>query len=89
LFFSYLYEYTPYFSVYKIGVRSNVTIKVYDILGKLVKTLVNEVREAGFYTVQFDGTNLSSGVYFYTIEARQVGSLTGEFKLSKKMVLVK
>ena len=62
--------------------KTNVTLKVYDILGRLVKTLVNEFKEAGFYTVQFDGTNLSSGVYFYKIEA-------GSFVQSKKMVLVK
>jgi len=67
---------------YALPKKTNVTIEVYDILGRLVKTLVNEVREAGNYTVTFNGTDYSSGVYFYTIEA-------GEFKLSKKMVLVK
>jgi parallel beta-helix repeat protein len=67
---------------YSIPKNSNVTLKVFDILGRLVKTLVNEQKEAGYYTVQFDGTNLSSGIYFYTIEA-------GDFRVSKKMVLVK
>jgi len=62
--------------------KTNVTLKVYDILGKLVKTLVNEVREAGNYTVTFNGTDYSSGVYFYTIEA-------GDFRESKKMILIK
>lgn len=57
-----------------------VTLKVYDILGKEVKTLVNEVKLAGFYTVDFTG--LSSGVYFYRIRS-------GEFTDIKRMMLVK
>ena len=65
-----------------VYVPANVTIKVYDLLGRLVKTLVNEFREAGYYTVTFDGSGLASGVYFYTIEA-------GNYKNSKKMVLIK
>jgi len=67
---------------YEIPVSGIVTIKLYNILGQEVLILMNEKKDAGYYTVQFDGTNLSSGVYFYTIDA-------GEFKLSKKMVLVK
>ena len=60
-----------------------VTIKVYDILGRLVKTLINdEFKDAGFFEITFDGTNLASGVYFYRIEA-------GKFVQSKKMVLLK
>jgi xyloglucan-specific exo-beta-1,4-glucanase len=61
---------------------SKVTLKVYDILGKLVKTLVNETKDAGIYNVTFDGSDLASGIYFYKIEA-------GDFIESKKMVLVK
>lgn len=60
-----------------------VTIKIYDILGKLVITLVNgELKKAGYYEATFNGNNYASGVYFYRIEA-------GEFVQSKKMVLVK
>jgi hypothetical protein len=60
-----------------------VTIKIYDILGKLVTTLVNgELKKAGYYETTFNGNNFASGVYFYRIEA-------GEFVQSKKMVLVK
>ena len=59
-----------------------IVIKVYDILGREVKTLVNEFQKAGYYNITFDGSNYASGVYFYRIEA-------GEFKQSKKMVLVK
>jgi hypothetical protein len=60
-----------------------VTIKIYDILGKLVITLVNgELKKSGYYEAHFDGTNFASGVYFYRIEA-------DKFVQSKKMVLVK
>ncbi|RPI12778.1 MAG: T9SS C-terminal target domain-containing protein [Ignavibacteriae bacterium] len=59
-----------------------VSIKVYDILGRLVKELVNEYKDAGNYTITFDGTNYASGVYFYRIEA-------GTFSAVKKMVIVK
>jgi len=43
-----------------------VSLKVYDLLGKEVATLVNENKLPGIYTIEFDGTNLSSGMYFYT-----------------------
>ncbi len=67
---------------YSLPQNTKVVIKVYDILGRLVKELVNEYKEAGIYKIKFDGTNLSSGVYFYKIEA-------GTFADTKKMVLVK
>jgi len=60
-----------------------VNIVIYDILGREVKRLVNnEIKQAGRYVVEFDGTNYASGVYFYRIEA-------GTFVQSKKMVLIK
>lgn len=67
---------------YAIPNNTKVTLKVYDILGKLIRTLVNEYKNAGNYSVSFDGSSLASGVYFYKIEA-------GTFVQSKKMVLVK
>ncbi|MCC6865701.1 MAG: T9SS type A sorting domain-containing protein [Ignavibacteria bacterium] len=61
----------------------NVTLKVYDVLGKEVATLVNnELRQPGFYTADFNASNLASGIYFYRIDA-------GEFSSVKKMMLVK
>ncbi len=63
-------------------ISNNVTLKVYDILGREVATLVNEQRKAGYYEVEFDGSNLTSGIYFYRIQA-------GQFVEIKKMVLVK
>ncbi len=66
-----------------------VVIRIYDILGREVQTLVNEFKKAGYYEVKFNGSNFASGVYFYRIEVRQAGSSTGEFVVSKKMVLLK
>jgi hypothetical protein len=59
-----------------------VTLKIYNILGKEVMTLVNEVKNAGTFEVQFDASNLSSGAYFYRLE-------TGNFVETKKMMLMK
>ncbi|MBL8008478.1 MAG: T9SS type A sorting domain-containing protein, partial [Ignavibacteria bacterium] len=59
-----------------------VSLKVYDVLGKEVATLVNENLSPGKYTVKFNGSSLSSGVYFYRMES-------GEFKDIKRMVLIK
>lgn len=67
---------------YSLPNSTKITIKVYDLLGRLVKELVNEYKDAGVYKVKFDGTNLASGVYLYKIEA-------GTFVNVKKMVLVK
>jgi hypothetical protein len=59
-----------------------VTLKIYNIIGQEVSTLVNEVKSAGNYNVDFNGANLSSGVYFYAIKA-------GDFTSVKKMTLIK
>ncbi len=58
------------------------SLKVYDILGREVTTLVNEEKPAGNYQVTFDGSNLSSGVYFYQLKA-------GAYNSTKKLLLVK
>ncbi len=67
---------------YTIPKAGNVVLRVYDVLGKEVKTLVNEKKEVGVYNIDFDASNLSSGIYFYRIEA-------GDFTAVKKMMLVK
>ena len=72
---------------YSLLVNSFVTLKVYDILGREVETLVNEFKKAGTYEIQFPNnqyTNnqLPSGIYFYTLTA-------GEFKETKKLILLK
>jgi len=67
------------FGISKLGF---VSLKVYDLLGKEVKTLVNEVKPPGIYSTEFDGSNLPSGIYFYKIEV-------GHFSQVRKMILVK
>ncbi len=59
-----------------------VRIKVYDILGREVKTLVNEFKQVGTYEVQLDASGLASGIYLYRIES-------GNFIQTKKMILLK
>lgn len=67
---------------YELPVSSDVSLNVYDVTGRLMTRLVNEMQRAGKYEVSFDGKNLSSGVYFYQI-------LTDGFADTKRMVLVK
>ncbi len=67
---------------YDLAKASTVKLEVYNVLGQKVSTLVNSRQLKGAYQVVFDGANLTSGVYFYKIEA-------GEFSSVKKMLLVK
>ncbi|MCJ7552941.1 MAG: T9SS type A sorting domain-containing protein, partial [Ignavibacteriaceae bacterium] len=67
---------------YTLAERSNVTLKVYDVLGKEVANLVNNTQEAGTHQVTFDASNLASGLYIYTLNA-------GDFTSSKKMMFLK
>ncbi len=65
-----------------IGHLSLVTLKIYDILGREVATLINEKKTAGVYKISFDASNLASGIYFYQLKA-------GSYIQTKKMVLLK
>ncbi len=67
---------------YELPNDGKVKLMIYDVLGREIKTLVNEVKQAGKYTVEFNGHNFASGVYFYRIES-------GKFTEVKRMVLVK
>jgi len=67
---------------YSIPKQTHVSLKVYDILGKEVAELVNEEMSSGSYKVDFDATNLSSGIYFYTLRAN-------EFFKTRKMLVLK
>ena len=67
---------------YEIGTQQFVVLKVYDISGEEIATLVNEVKSAGSYEINFDAAVLTSGVYFYTLEA-------GSFIETKKMILLR
>jgi photosystem II stability/assembly factor-like uncharacterized protein len=67
---------------YQLSVNSNVKLRIYDILGRLVNTLIEERQTAGIHTVTFNANSLSSGIYFYRLEA-------GNFIEIKKMILIK
>jgi hypothetical protein len=67
---------------YSLPERSDVTIKIYDMLGEEVATIVNTTQEAGSYEINFDASNLASGMYIYRLNA-------GNVLLSKKMILLK
>jgi hypothetical protein len=67
---------------FKVSSLAFVSLKIFDVLGKEVATLVNEHRPAGVYRVHWDASSFSSGVYFYQLRA-------GDFVETKKMVLTK
>jgi hypothetical protein len=67
---------------YSIAKEGLVKITIFDLLGREVKTLINEYKSPGYYAVDFDGTSLSSGMYFYRMES-------GNFNDVKKMILIK
>jgi hypothetical protein len=71
---------------YEIPLDGKITISVYDILGQEVMKLTDESKTAGYYSVEFDGSQLSSGIYFYRIIAEGV---TQKFTKTLKMILVK
>jgi hypothetical protein len=67
---------------YSVAKRSVVSIKIFDILGREIQTLVDEEKSPGNYNVKFNGNNLPSGVYFYRLRA-------GAFSETKKLILLK
>ena len=67
---------------YELPVSGLVTLKVFDILGKEISTLVNEEKQAGKYQVDFSSAGLSSGIYFYTLTSHN-------YSKTKKMIVIK
>jgi hypothetical protein len=67
---------------FSIPVSGNVDLKVYNVLGKEVKVLTDRFYNTGRHQVEFDGSELSSGVYLYTISS-------GDYYKSRKMILIK
>jgi photosystem II stability/assembly factor-like uncharacterized protein len=67
---------------YSVPKQCYVTIKIYDALGREIKTLVNTDKSAGNYSIEFNASQLASGIYFYRLQA-------GEFSQTKKFVLLK
>ena len=67
---------------FQVPTISFVTLKIFDALGREIAVLINEVKEAGTFEVEFDGSDLTSGIYFYTLKA-------GGYTNTKKMSLIK
>jgi hypothetical protein len=67
---------------YQLPISGYVSLKVYDMLGREVMTLVNEVKSAGHYSINFNASAFSSGIYFYRITA-------GTFTQTKQMMFIK
>ena len=66
----------------KCSISSDVKIQVFDISGKLIATILNEYKTAGSYSIQFNGENLTSGIYILKLTA-------GKYSTNKKIVLLK
>jgi hypothetical protein len=66
-----------------------VSLKVYDVLGNEVATLVNENLQAGRYETTFDASGLASGVYFYRLSARIPSGQAGEFMQTRRLLLLR
>ena len=83
LFQNYPNPFNPSTTIkYSIPQQSYITLKIYDILGRQVATVIDEVKPPGNYQVEFNAANLPSGVYFYRIQA-------GSFNQVRKMLLIK
>ena len=83
LFQNYPNPFNPATTItYQLPKSGSVTLKIYDMLGKEVMTLVNEQKEMGRYTVQFDASSLASGMYVYQLRAN-------DYTSTKKMLLLK
>src|SRR5690606_15726486 len=72
---------------FSLASDARVMLKVYNVMGEEVKTLLNELRKAGIHSINFDASDLSSGVYFYSIEA--IGTNGNNFSATRKMILLK
>jgi hypothetical protein len=79
---------------YQLPFQSNVTLVVYDVLGREVRRLVDQVQEAGYKSIGWDATNpdhspVSSGIYLYRIEATSISDVNNTFVQTRKMILVR
>lgn len=75
---------------YELHQSANVSLNIFDMTGREVMTLVDQFEEAGFYKIDFNGGNLSSGAYYYRLEVSPSNSaITGKFVDTKVMMLLK
>ena len=74
---------------YSLPVNGYVTLKVYNVLGEEVVTLVNGAQDAGYKSVEWNSANVASGVYFYRIEATSISNPKDTFVKVRKMMLIR
>jgi hypothetical protein len=67
---------------YSVAKEGNVKLTVYNVIGSKIATIVNEYKPGGSYSVQFNGSNLASGIYLYRLES-------GNYSAAKKFILMK
>ena len=72
---------------YELGSTGQVLLKVYNVLGKEIRILVNESQKAGKHSIEFNGANLPSGVYFFELTASEGNTIL--FRQNKKLILIK
>ena len=91
LYQNYPNPFNPSTSIqYQVSSNSQVSLKVYDVLGNEVATLVNEEKPSGSYEVEFNASHLSSGIYFYQLKAVDPETSSGQgFVETKKLILMK
>ena len=74
--------------IYSIMEKSHVTLNIFDVLGRKISTIVNKEQPQGKYEIEFDASQLTSGVYFYRIHVYPTNSGSAEFVNTKKMLLL-
>lgn len=90
LYQDYLNPFNPTTVIrYRLPVVSNVTLKLYDVPGREIATLVHSSQSPGLHSVEFDGSHLASGMYFYKLSARPISGQSGGYVKVMKMVLLK
>ncbi len=90
LYQNYLNPFNPTTTIrFALPKTSNVRLEIYDMLGQRVETLVNEVREAGYYNEIFDAKNIASGVYSYRLSAWTPSGQADGYTDVKKLVVLK
>ncbi len=90
LFQNYPNPFNPATTIsFQLPYDSRVTIKIYDILGREVETLISENRKSGYYREKFNAGMLSSGVYIYRITAKSTSGIPYDFASVKKMMVIK
>ncbi|MFO7445989.1 MAG: T9SS type A sorting domain-containing protein [Ignavibacteriaceae bacterium] len=67
---------------FTIDKEEYVTLKIFNLIGQEVKTVISEVKSPGVHTIRIDGNNMNSGIYFYTLTS-------GDLRQTKRMMLVK